>query len=182
MSDINKNPLQGLYNNIFYGAQASIIGSLIMIIIIMLSGANNADAVTAMIAGYSWLLAAFIVITLFVWIMMSNSSLKMVLLNVAPFLIIILIIIGIIIYLSKFFNIIASGQVSPDYYTYSNLILIVFVIMMFVYIIPALQNINPNLKRILDSCSYSIVMLLSLLNIIFVMINMVKLGLFSTQG
>jgi len=146
------------------------------IIIIITTGITNTNGLNALIGGYIGLLLGL------VFILIINYPSQN-LLDLFPFISIIIIISIILHYFRTYYNIISSGEVSNYYGSFSTLstiFLAVQIMILFTELYKAsAQNMNGQL---LSSSSFALLGLLAVINGLIVITLGVVLHFYSTQG
>lgn len=145
------------------------------LIIIITSGMTDKNALSALIGGYSGLLLGILFILILNY--PPTNFLDMI-----PFLTVIVIISILISYLNKYYEQIASGEVSSYYGSFSTLSTIFLATQLFI-LIPATfsRNGDPN-GKILSDKTFALVSLFGVVNVLIVITMGIVLHFYSTQG
>lgn len=145
------------------------------LIIVITSGMTDKNALSALIGGYSGLLLGI----LFILILNYPPTN---LLDMIPFLTMIVIISILISYLSKYYEQISSGEVSSYYGSFSTLSTIFLATQLFI-LIPATfsRNGDPN-GKILSDKTFALLSLFGVVNLLIVITMGIVLHFYSTQG
>ena len=179
-----------LYNNLINISYSIIIAGFIVILIT--TGSANQNALTALISGYCAVLVAFIFFITVNWINMENLYMYPLFKLLAVCLVISGIIVILISYLSIYFDRISSNKVSSYYYSFSQLstlFLAVQLIMLFsVFFITnkgqqgtGQQGTGQLITGKSIEKTFSIILLLGLINIIIVTTMGIVLKFYTTQ-
>jgi F0F1-type ATP synthase assembly protein I len=149
-----------------------IVASLITIIIT--TGMTDTNALSALIGGYSGLLLGL----LFILILNYPPSNWM---DMFPFLTVIVIVSILIAYLSKYFEQIASGEVSSYYSSFSILCNIFLVLQLSILLSAMFSKSDPTGKLFSDK-TFALLSLFGVVNMVIVITIGIVLHFYSTQG
>ena len=158
----------------------NIIFSIIIascIIIIITTNMTDANGLSALFGGYSGLLFGMLFVII-INIMFKKSTYY----DMIP-LIMIIIIVGLLInYLRIYFDNISSGKVS-NYYSSFSLLSTIFLFTQIIIIFTSIYNsVNSENSKIFTDTTFSLLGLLSVINIIIVLTIGIVLHFYSTQG
>jgi hypothetical protein len=168
-----------LYINLMNMTYAIIIAGFIIILIT--TGSTNQNSLSALIGGYSTVLVALLFFGTIIWINMNSEVMYPMFKLLAIFLNICGIIILLIVYLSIYFERIISDKVSNYYYSFSNLSTIFLAVQIMMLFSIFFNKKEGDMGRSLDK-TFSIILLLGLVNIIIVTTIGIVLKYYSTQG
>jgi hypothetical protein len=145
------------------------------LIIIITSGMTDKNALSALIGGYSGLLLGI----LFILILNYPPAN---LLDMMPFLTMIVIISILISYLSKYYEQIASGEVSSYYGSFSTLSTIFLATQLFILIPATFSKYGDPSGKLLSDKTFALLSLFGVVNVLIVITMGIVLHFYSTQG
>jgi hypothetical protein len=164
-----------LNTNLTNIAYAVVIASFIIIWIT--TGMTSQNGLTALISGYSGLLAALVFLVVLGWTNMDQTVPIMTrLTSFIPFIVLIFIISLLVAYLSIYFERISTDQMSTYYYTFSHMSTLFLAVQIGILFRSILTTSS------MDPKTFSILMLLGTINAIIVISLGVILKFYSTQG
>ena len=168
-----------LYVNLTNIAYSVVIAGFIIVVIT--TGMTNENSLTALISGYSGLLAALLFLVILNWINMDNVGLLQRIISLFPFLIIMFIILLLVTYLSLFFDRIVSNKVSSYYYSFS-MVSTIFLAAQIMLLFSELISKHFESTKQIGGKMLSLLMLLGVINGILVITLGIILKFYSTQG
>lgn len=161
------------YSKVINIPLAVIIASFIIIIIT--TGITNTNGLSSLIGGYIGLLLGMI------FIIILNMPIGN-LLDLVPFVSIIIIVSLIIYYLFTYFDNISSGQIS-SYYGSFSVVSTIFLATQIIILFSAFFNSSGDLStKILSDKTFALLSLISVINLLVVITLGVVLHFYSTQG
>jgi len=161
------------YNKVINIPLAVIIASFIIIIIT--TGITNTNGLSSLIGGYIGLLLGMI------FIIILNMPIGN-LLDLVPFVSIIIIVSLIIYYLFTYFDNISSGQIS-SYYGSFSVVSTIFLATQIIILFSAFFNSSGDLStKILSDKTFALLSLIAVINLLVVITLGVVLHFYSTQG
>jgi hypothetical protein len=161
------------YSKVINIPLAVIIASFIIIIIT--TGITNSNGLSSLIGGYIGLLLGMI------FIIILNMPIGN-LLDLVPFVSIIIIVSLIIYYLFTYFDNISSGQIS-SYYGSFSVVSTIFLATQIIILFSAFFNSSGDLStKILSDKTFALLSLIAVINLLVVITLGVVLHFYSTQG
>ena len=161
------------YSKVINIPLAVIIASFIIIIIT--TGITNTNGLSSLIGGYMGLLLGMI------FIIILNMPIGN-LLDLVPFVSIIIIVSLIIYYLFTYFDNISSGQIS-SYYGSFSVVSTIFLATQIIILFSAFFNSSGDLStKILSDKTFALLSLIAVINLLVVITLGVVLHFYSTQG
>ena len=161
------------YSKVINIPLAVIIASFIIIIIT--TGITNTNGLSSLIGGYIGLLLGMI------FIIILNMPIGN-LLDLVPFVSIIIIVSLIIYYLFTYFDNISSGQIS-SYYGSFSVVSTIFLATQIIILFSAFFNSSGDLStKILSDKTFALLSLIAVINLLVVITLGVVLHFYSTQG
>lgn len=161
------------YSKVINIPLAVIIASFIIIIIT--TGITNTNGLSSLIGGYMGLLLGMI------FIIILNMPIGN-LLDLVPFVSIIIIVSLIIYYLFTYFDNISSGQIS-SYYGSFSVVSTIFLATQIIILFSAFFNSSGDLStKILSDKTFALLTLIAVINLLVVITLGVVLHFYSTQG
>lgn len=178
LSNNNNNSFQifKVITNIVY---AVVIAS--SLIIIATTEINGQNALVGLMSGYGSILAAIFLLLVWLFKFTTGTSYFSKLMLVSPFILIIVFIILIMIYLSVFFKRIVKKDIPKSYYTFSRLSYLFIIAQIFIILSSITGEAFSNLKTF-GNKTFSILMLMSALNAIWVIYLGVILKFYTADG
>lgn len=175
-----------LYVNLLNLAYAVLVASIIIVLITTqvskvggdTSSATNQNSISALIGGYSGVLASILFIFIITMINTEMISLNMII-NYVPLFFILVISSLMITYLTIYFDKLSQGEVA-DYYNTFSFLSVIFLILQITTVMSSLYK-NNNLNN-LSITMFNLLILLGIINISFVFIIGIILKFYSTQG
>jgi hypothetical protein len=147
------------------------------IIIFVTTNMNDTNGLSALLGGYSGLLLGLLFVILLNLIFTKNTYFDM-----FPIVMIMIIVTLLIIYLSTYFDKISKDEVS-SYYSSFSLLSTIFLAAQIIMIFSSIYGQNPSENTALfTNTTFSLLGLLSVINIIIVFTIGIVLHFYSTQG
>lgn len=165
-----------IITNIVYAVV--IAGSLTVAVTTELTGRN---ALLGLISGYSAILAAIFLLLGWLFKFTMDTSYFSKLMLISPFVILIAFIILIMVYLSIYFTKIASKNVPSSYYTFSRLSSVFLIIQIFIILFSLTGETFQKLKTFSNK-TFSVLMLMSTLNALWIIYLGVILKFYTSDG
>ena len=164
------------YKKILSVPLSIIIASFILVI--LTSGVTNSNAVSALIGGYMGLFIGFLIVLVVTAMNVPISNWF----NLAPFLLVLIIVAILISYLFSYFNRISNGEVS-DYYTAYSTLSTIFLVIQMIMIFSALYKVSDDFtKSLFPGKTFPLVILFGVIDMLIVVTLGVILKFYSTQG
>jgi len=163
------------YKRILYVPYSVIIASFIIILIT--SGIQNENGLSALIGGYMGLFLGILIVIVVTWINMPSGNL----LYLAPFILVLLIVFLLLYYLFTYYDRISKGEVSEYYSSYSTLSTIFLAVQVFT-LFSALFNVDELTKKLLPYRTFALLILFGVIDFLIVITLGVILHFYSTQG
>lgn len=155
-----------------------IAGSLIVLVTTEIKGPN---ALMGLMSGYACILAAIFLLLSWLFKYTTGTSYLSKFTLITPFLLIISFICLIMVYLSSYFKRIASKDIPKSYYTFSRLSALFLIAQLFIILYSVTSDTFQSLKTFANK-TFSILMLMSALNAIWVIYLGVILKFYTADG